>query len=31
MIDKIDRIDKTEFEKLYAAGGKELLEASARR
>ena len=28
MIDKIDRIDKTEFEKLYAAGGKELLEAA---
>ena len=28
MIDKIDRIDKTEFEKLYAGGGKELLEAA---
>ena len=28
MIDEIDRIDKTEFEKLYAAGGKELLEAA---
>ena len=25
---KFDRIDKTEFEKLYAAGGKELLEAA---
>ena len=28
MIDKIDRIDKTQFEKLYAGGGKELLEAA---